>query len=110
LQRGIGVNQIGRSGRVPRPNVRLPPTQRGELATSLGKHFRRGIDACHFGAREGIGKDTSEVAGAATDVANCRVIKLGNARDEIEARAKADVSVAKVSLRLPSGHRGHEKS
>lgn len=50
------------------------------------------------------------MAGAAAEVANCGIIKLGNTRDKIEARAKADVSVAKVSLRLPSGHGGYGKS
>ena len=34
-------------------------------------------------------------------------VRLG---DEIEARAKADISVSKVSLRLPSGHGGQQKS
>jgi hypothetical protein len=50
------------------------------------------------------------VARAAAEVVNYGVIELRDAGDEIESRAKADVGVAKVSLRLPGSHSVKKKS
>src|SRR5258705_2120844 len=110
LQGGIDIDEIRRSGRTPRANVSLLPGNSRKFAASIGEHFRRGIDANDLGLGEGIGEDPGQVAGAGAEIIDCGVSKLGDAREKIEARAKADISVSKVSLRLPSGHRGQPKS
>src|SRR3979490_2595283 len=110
LQGGIGINEMGRSGRTPRANIRLLPRKSREFVASLGEHFGRGIDADDLSLGEGIGEDPGQVAGAAAEIIDCGIFKPGNARDEVEARAKADISVSKVSLGLPSGHSGQQKS
>src|SRR5258708_1295430 len=110
LQRGVGIDEIGRSHRTPRANVSLPPAKSRELAASFGEHFGRGIDSDDFGIWKRVGKDAGQVPGSATEAVDRRIFGLGDATDEIEAGPEADVGIAKVSLRLPGGHRGQKKS
>ena len=110
MQGGVGVDELRRRGRAPGTDVRLLPVEGGELASSFGEHFGRGIDAGDFGIRESIGEDSRQMAGAAAEVVNCGVVGFGDAGDQIDAGAKANVGVAKVSLRFPGGHRGRQKS
>src|SRR6266404_4484640 len=97
LQGGIGIDEIRRSGRTPRANVNLLPGNSRKFTASLDEHFRRGIDANDLGLGKGIGEDPGQVAGAAAEIIKWGVCRLGDAREEIEARAKADISVSKVS-------------
>src|SRR5437899_1470590 len=94
LQGGISVNEVRSARWAPRRDVRLLPLDLRELTPSLRKHFRRRIDAGHFGTRKSIGEDAGQVTGAAAEIVNYWVIELRNARDEVDAGAKADVGVA----------------
>src|ERR1700737_1858344 len=109
LQRGVGIDEFRRSWRVPRADVSLLPVQRRKLAASFGEHFWRGIDASYLGVGKGIGEDAGQVAGATTEIVDCGIFRFWDAGDEIEAGAKANVGIAKVSLRLPSGHSGQKE-
>ena len=104
MQGGVGIDEVRRSGRSPSGDVALLPADSCKLSTGFGEHFRRGIDAYHLGIGERVGQDASQMASAAAEIVDCRVFDLGDAGDEIKAGAKADVGVAKVSLRLPSSH------
>src|ERR1700687_1342053 len=110
LQGGIGVDEIGRSCRVPRADVRLLPREGGKLATRFGEHFGRGVEADDTGFGKGVGENAGQVARAAAEVVDGGVFAFGDAGHEIEARAKADVGVAEVSLRFPGSHSGEKKS
>src|SRR5712671_1275048 len=101
---------MGRSSRAPRCKVCLLPIERGEFPPCLRKHFGGRIDAGHFGTGESIGEDAGQMTGAAAEVVNYLVIEFRDARDQIDAGAKADVSVTEVSLRLPGSHRSRRKS
>src|SRR5712672_4297649 len=101
---------MGRSRRAPRCKVCLMPIECGEFPPFLRKHFAGRIDAGHFGTGESIGEDAGQMTGAAAEVVNYLVIELRDARDQVDAGAKADVGVTEVSLRLPGGHRSSRES
>jgi len=89
--------------------VRLLPGDGRKFAARFGEHFGGRIDSGYPRAREGIRKDTREMAGAAAEIINLGVVPFRNAGNEVEARTKADFRIAKVGLRLPGGH-GCQKS
>jgi hypothetical protein len=110
LQCGVGIDELRRRRRPPGRDVSLLPVEGGELAPSFGEHFGRGVDAGDFGTREGIGEDLRQMARTAAEVVDGGVLGLGDAGDEIEAGAKANVGVAEVGLWFPGGHRDRKKS
>src|ERR1700741_3327367 len=110
LQGGVAVNQVSRRGGVPTGDIVLLPGYSGKFPTSFREHFGRRIDADHFGIWESIGQDASEVAGAAAEIVDGAVFEFRDAREEVDAGPKAYVGVAKISLRLPGGHRVVQKS